>query len=334
MGEIKDLERIYEDKHQRIIPQINYYFKSLKDGELNKRKVPLFGTGGQDKRINLFTNSLEHMGSLNGQEGGILCLNSPSRKTVASGGYDNKIYIWELERMSMICVLSGHRSYVRVLCAPREGILVSGSGDQRLIIWETDMESKWKLRGELEGHTSSINGIIRISNEQIISGEYLGDLRLWDIGQAMCLRHISRTKSNDFLMQMKIYNCYSISALFCCMLQRVALWDLGGSFHSPFEQLDYMDGGWSLGFMQPDILLIGGQRGVFDLMHLYGEGPLLPSIPLLHSKRVILDILVIARNIVVCASEDGTVKVINPLLRRLYFQFKCDREIYSIAKFN
>ena len=51
-----------------------------------KRKCELFAAAGMDKKINIFSNSLEYMGSFRGHERDIVCLASLSN-IVSSGSY-------------------------------------------------------------------------------------------------------------------------------------------------------------------------------------------------------------------------------------------------------
>ena len=71
-------------------------------------------------------------------------------------------------------------------------MFVSGSDDKSLIIWSKLLESAiYSPRHVLTGHTEAIAGIIKMNNSEIISGDYIGDLMMWDIDQGVCTRHIS-----------------------------------------------------------------------------------------------------------------------------------------------
>ena len=63
-----------KDPHLRIIPQIIYYLGTKQILKVIKGKYELFATGGYSEKIDLFSNSLEHMGYFRGHIGYIYCL--------------------------------------------------------------------------------------------------------------------------------------------------------------------------------------------------------------------------------------------------------------------
>ena len=190
---------------ERIIPRIGYYMKSKNIARIFKKKCPLFATGGWSRLINLFSNSLEHMGYFTGHKYWIRCLCPISNIILASGSNDRTIKIWNIDDRSIISTLSGHIKGVRGLCHVKKGILVSGSDDNSLIIWgNSTLESLiYSPRQVLTGHKSHISRIIRLNNTEIVSGEYKGDLMMWNIDQGLCIRHISRVCEFDCLNQLK-----------------------------------------------------------------------------------------------------------------------------------
>ena len=126
------------DEYMRIVPRIGYYLKSKNIAAIFKQKYVLFAAGSSERRIELFSNSLEHMGSLCGHEDCIWCLCALPNKTLASGSYDTTIKIWDIEERTLISTLFGHTNRVSALCYVREGVFVSGSADYCLIIWSME----------------------------------------------------------------------------------------------------------------------------------------------------------------------------------------------------
>ena len=76
---------VNKEEYKRIIPRIVYYMKSNNIARIFKKKCPLFAAGGNANIINLFSNSLEHMGYFSGHKHWILCLYPISNKILASG---------------------------------------------------------------------------------------------------------------------------------------------------------------------------------------------------------------------------------------------------------
>ena len=57
-----------KEKYERVIPRIGYYMKSKNIARIFKEKCPIFAAGGYEAIINLFSNSLEHMGYFSGHK--------------------------------------------------------------------------------------------------------------------------------------------------------------------------------------------------------------------------------------------------------------------------
>ena len=198
MEEAKAIGNVINKEDVRIIPQIGYYLKSKNIRAICKYKCLSFAAGGKEGRIYLFSNSLEHMSWAISS----LCL--LSNNLLVSGSKDKTIKIWNLENLSTISKF-GHSEEVSALCYVREGVFVSGSNDKSLVIWsKSSPESTiYSLRQRLTGHASGIRTIIRMNKREILSGEFLnGDLRIWNIDEGICIRHIPSITDN-FLIQIK-----------------------------------------------------------------------------------------------------------------------------------
>ena len=322
-----------KEKYERVTPRIGYYMKSKNIiRNIFKEKCPIFAAGGGEMIINLFSNSLEHMGYFSGHKDSIRCLCPISNKILASGSWDNTIKIWNIENRSILTTLSEHTGAVSVLCYVKEGVFVSGSVDKSLIIWSksTPKSSIYSHRQTLRGHKSEIWGIIRLNNREIMSGEYGGDLMMWNIDQGLCIRHIPRVGGYcDFLIQMKQHIRGDVIV---CYLNKVMVWGTANNWGEAIKQFDVCEG-FSIEFLSGDLLLRGGYKGHLEFID-YGEiGCKLPSIIMgLHSGYIIA-IQRIAKNIVVTASGDGYLKVIHPISRRCYLKFKAREYFYAQAYF-
>ena len=57
------------EEYMRIVPGISYYLKNKNIADIFKQKCVLFAAGSNNEgRIELFSNSLEHMGALSGHQ--------------------------------------------------------------------------------------------------------------------------------------------------------------------------------------------------------------------------------------------------------------------------
>ena len=323
MEEMSDIN-IFTQEYIKVIPQITYYLRSPRLPSIFKYKCSLFAAGGDNWRIYIFSNSLEHMGTFYGHQQVILCLCAISNKLLASGSCDKTIKIWDIENRAIISTLSQHTEYVIALCYMEEGIFVSGSWDNSLIIW-----SKYELPGSSSTSTyshrvltrlkSGIRGIIRISNREIICGEFNGDLRIWDIVEGVCTKHIITPGGwvTNYIYQMKQH----MGEVAVSYNKEIRVWGAANNWANiPYKQFGVYDG-HSIEFLTPDILLRGGDKGQLEFID-YGEICCsLPPILGLHSNYIVA-IQRIAKNIVATGSDQGSLKVIDPMSRNGYLNFK------------
>ena len=302
------------EEYMRVVPGIGYYLRSKNIAAIFKYKCPTFAAGGGNQRIYLFANSLEYMGSLFGHKGHIRCLCGLSNRLLASGSDDNNIKMWDIEERALIFTLSGHRNIVTSLCYVREGVFVSGSDDKSLIIWSKLPGSNIYSQQVLKGHRSSIRGIIKKNNSEIVSGELRGDLRIWNIDQSLCTRHLPQMGIG--ILQMKQH----IGEMAVSYSEKVIIWGATNNWGVPLKQFKVCNG-WSIEFLSGDILLRGGYEGQLEFIDYAQTGCAIPYIYGIHS-RVIFDLQRIAKNIVITASMDGFMKVIDPISRKCYLNFK------------
>ena len=316
----------------RIVPRIAFYLKNKNISVIFKYKCPLFAAGDKKGRIYLFSNSLEHMSTFSGYLNGICSLCAISNKILASGSHDKNIKIWDIENRAIISTLSGHSEGVTVLCRLEGGQFVSGSDDNSLIIWSKfpGLSSTYSHKQVLIGHRSYIEGIIRINNREIISGEYHGNLKIWNIDQGVCIRHISSMGYGLHKMKQHIGGDVAISYYF-----KKEIFVLGAvnNWEAPIK-LFRVCAGCSIEFLDRDILLRGKANGELEFIDYSQTGcSMPPNIRGLYSDFIIA-IQRIAKNILITAPLDGSLKVIHPLSRKCYLKFKKGNNMKAIVYFH
>ena len=325
---------VNKEKYERVTSRIRYYMRNKNIARIFKEKCPIFATGGRQKIINLFSNSLEHMGNFSGHKKWISCLCRISTQILASGSDGKTVKIWNIEDRSIMSTLSGHKEGVSALCNVKEGVLVSGSWDNSLIIWSKSPpeSSTYSLTQVLTGHKSHINGIIRLNNKEIVSGEWIGDLMMWNIDQGLCIRHIPYERGIlDGLIQMKQHIGGNIVVNYSYEVKVCGAANNWGE--DPIKQFDDVCYGCSIEFLSGNLLLRGGDEGQLEFIdYAQTDCKLPPIIEGLHSEDINA-IQRIAKNIVVTASDDGYLKVIHPIYRRCYLKFKARKSLYALAYF-
>ena len=308
-----------KELYEFLIPRIAYYLKSNNLARIFKKKCPLFGAGAGERRIKLFSNSLEHMGDFSGHDMRISCLCAISNKGLASGSWDKTIKIWNIEDRAIMSTLYGHTGTVNALCKVKEGVFVSGSYDKSLIIWsKTPPESSiYSQRGTLTGHTRYIKGLARVNNRQIVSGDHQGFIMFWDIDQGLCLRQIPLVVTHDDFLLNHIKYDMRRDIVIVSHWNKVSVW---GADNTHIQKFDTK--GESIEFLSEDLLLRGGDEGQLEFIDYSQTGcKLYPTIEGLHSDSICA-IQRIAKNIVITVSDDGYLKVIDPISRQLYLRFK------------
>ena len=330
MEDGKNIGRVVNEEYLKIVPRIAYYLKSKNNRVIFKYKSLSFAAAGYEGGIYLFSNSLEHMGTFSGHKHSIGCLCRISHKILASGSMDKNIKIWDIEERSLISTLSQHTDRISTLCCIKEGVLVSGSVDKSLIIWSKLPGSSptYSHRDVLTGHTSGIYGIISINNREIISGEWHGHLRMWDIDQGVCIRHLPSI-GRWGLRQMKQHIWGEVVISY---REEVIILGAANNWENSLRQVE-ISAGCSIEFLDEDLLLVGGRFGQLEFIDYAQIGcSLPPSIQRIHFKSI-KAIQRIAKNIVVTVSHDGYLKVIDPISRTCYLTFTKDKGLYSLTNF-
>ncbi len=107
---------------------------------------------------------------------------SPDGKTVATGGFDNLIKLWEISPDGTLKekkVLTGHTAGIyAVAFHPKENVLVSASQDKTARIWNL---ADGKMTFELKGHTGIVDTVAYSPDgKTIATGSEDKSVKLWN----------------------------------------------------------------------------------------------------------------------------------------------------------
>ena len=101
----------------------------------------------------------------------------------------------------------------------------------------------------------------------------------------------------------------------------VKVWGAANKWRAPIKHFGVLPGR-SIEFLARNLLLRGGDKGELQFVDYAQIGSMLPpSIDQLHSNQI-LDMPLIAKNILLTASHDGYLKVIHPISSKCYLKFK------------
>jgi WD40 repeat protein len=120
---------------------------------------------------------------------------SPDGKTLASGGYDYKITLWDLGTGKKRKTLEGHEGgIVSIAFSPDGKTLVSGSRDFTIKIWDL---VTGKVIYTLNWHTNAVMSVaISPDGKTIASGSYDQTIKLWELVTGKLLATLGETPEN------------------------------------------------------------------------------------------------------------------------------------------
>lgn len=143
------------------------------------------------------------------------CRTQPDGKTIASGGEDKTITLWDINQGSLLRTLEGHFLNIwSVAFSPDSSRLASGSFDRKIKIWNFN---DGQLIKTLEGHTQAVLSVafskdgqflVRGGRDRNIVGEFIQKIfgasdsskwvtvRLWNVEDGKLIQTFAH-HSND-----------------------------------------------------------------------------------------------------------------------------------------
>ncbi|MEH2200540.1 WD40 repeat domain-containing protein, partial [Nostoc sp.] len=120
---------------------------------------------------------------------------SPDGKTLASGGYDNTIKLWDVSTGKAIKTLTGHSSTVRgIVFSPDGKTLASGSYDKTIKLWDV---STGKAIKTLTGHSSRVFSVVfSPDGKTLASGSLDNTIKLWDVSTGKAIKTLTGHSSS------------------------------------------------------------------------------------------------------------------------------------------
>jgi WD40 repeat protein len=112
---------------------------------------------------------------------------SPDSTTLASGGFDRAVKLWNIAAGREWATLDGHEGWVATLAFSPDGmILATGSHDSTIKFWDA---ATGREMATLRGHTGNVYTVAFSPDGSLLaSGSLDGSVRLWDVAQVLSRR--------------------------------------------------------------------------------------------------------------------------------------------------
>ncbi|XP_056605454.1 phospholipase A-2-activating protein [Triplophysa dalaica] len=136
-----------------------------------------------------------------------VCIIAPNetypRGLIATGGHDNNICVFSLDRPDPLFTLKGHKNTVCTLSAGKFGTLLSGSWDTTAKVWLSE-----KCMMTLQGHTAAVWAVVILPEQGLmLSGSADKTIKLWKAGRCEntytghedCVRGLAVINEVEFL---------------------------------------------------------------------------------------------------------------------------------------
>lgn len=136
-----------------------------------------------------------------------VCIIAPTetypRGLIATGGHDNNICVFSLDRPDPLFTLKGHKNTVCTLSAGKFGTLLSGSWDTTAKVWLSE-----KCMMTLQGHTAAVWAVVILPEQGLmLSGSADKTIKLWKAGRCEntytghedCVRGLAVINEVEFL---------------------------------------------------------------------------------------------------------------------------------------
>ena len=139
---------------------------------------------------------------LNGHTAYVNAIEVLSNTSMASGGNDNKVIIWDLSTYSIKYTLVRHKYAIHCIKQLSSSLVASGDKEGSIIIWN------W-LKGDivniLSGHAStlSFNSLDLFDERTLISGSWDKTIKFWNISSGQLIQSINVNISISSLVMLK-----------------------------------------------------------------------------------------------------------------------------------
>jgi len=110
------------------------------------------------------------------------------QNTLASGGVDCAVRLWDVRTGKCHGTLKGHKQWVNGVAFPPSGrILASCSGDKTIKLWDV---GEMEMVGSLTGHDNFVRGIGFARKHELVTCSDDRTVRVWNLFESVCVRQM------------------------------------------------------------------------------------------------------------------------------------------------
>ena len=160
---------------------------------------------GRDESIKIVDKELKKVDIIFKKNSGpVLTVAEFSDNILISGGIDNSIKIWDLQRRICLDKYKGHKGPINSIVKIKynNNMFISGSSDRIIKIFTYDLKSgknsKIECLGSLEGHKGPIFCLLELLDGRIASGSTDWTIKIWNLKDKSCMQTLLGHKSTIF----------------------------------------------------------------------------------------------------------------------------------------
>ncbi|RNA31789.1 F-box WD repeat-containing 7 [Brachionus plicatilis] len=203
--------QVAENKHKKISVEVNNIFRDSALSEnlshkgdiidlklIDDTKLLSASKDGTVKMWDIETKTCIRKFSAFNHINSIACICELNDGLLATGYFDKKIKLWNLEKGECEMNIIAHSDQITCLTLLKSGFMISGSSDCTLKKWN---QKSGECLAVFQGHSNSINCIDETEDEKILSGSSDCQIRVWNQA-AKCLRVLNGHQ--DFVLCIKV----------------------------------------------------------------------------------------------------------------------------------
>lgn len=194
-----------EYERRKIFPQKYIFSESIIVYSLCLLSNGKIVISGRDESIKIVDKDLKKVDIIiKKNTGPVLTVAEFSDNIIISGGIDNSIKIWDLNKLSCLDKYIGHKGQINSIIKIKynNNMFISGSSDHFIKILtydlKSDKKSKIECMGSLDGHKGPIFCLLELLDGRIASGSSDWTVKIWNLKDKSCMQTLLGHKSTIF----------------------------------------------------------------------------------------------------------------------------------------